>query len=287
MPETPRLDPELIAEGFRDACRQELAALKPGNVHVHSPGHGLEVRDFELSADAAAPHIAARGARVGARIRAAVEATWGAVATNTNLGIVLLCAPLAAAAETARRGETLRCALARVLAGLDRRDATDAFAAIARANPAGLGTAPQADVAGPATVTLLEAMRLAADRDRIAGAYATDFADVFEFALPRLAAARAAADSPELAVTGLHMALLAAFTDSHIARKWGGEVAEEVRREALALAPASTPAPSGNALKTLHDFDESLKRRRLNPGTTADFVVATLFAEFLGRNLRS
>lgn len=113
MPETPRLDPELIAEGFRDACRQELAALKPGNVHVHSPGHGLEVRDFELSADAAAPHIAARGARVGARIRAAVEATWGAVATNTNLGIVLLCAPLAAAAETARRGETLRCALAR------------------------------------------------------------------------------------------------------------------------------------------------------------------------------
>lgn len=281
MPRPPSSD--AIARGFRDACRHELAALKPGNVHVHGAGHGLEVRDFERSADVAAPCIAARGTRVGERILAAVSATWDAVATNTNLGIVLLCAPLAAAAEQTGAGETLRTSLMRVLDGLDRRDAADTFAAIARANPAGLGRAPEADVCGPATVTLLEAMRLAASRDRIANAYASGFADVFDFALPRLAAARRSEPSSDLAVTSLHMNLLAAFPDSHIARKWGVAAAEQVRDEAAALAPQ--PGNILNALQTLIDFDSSLKRRGINPGTTADFVVASLFAEFLEKEI--
>lgn len=291
MPGTSSAQPpsaDAVADAFRDACRQELAALKPGNVHVHSPGHGLEVRDFELSADAAAPHIARAGGRVGARIRAAVDATWDAVATNTNLGIVLLCAPLAAAAETIRPGETLRAALARILARLDRQDATDAFAAIARANPAGLGRAPRGDVAEPASMTLLEAMRLAAPRDRIARAYDDGFADVFDLALPGLAVLRRSQPTAQLAVTGLHMSLLAAVPDSHIARKWGVATAEQVRREALALNLSPEQAIDQNTLNRLLDFDRSLKQRRLNPGTTADFVVATLFSEGLqGQNARS
>lgn len=277
----PSLSAETIAGAFRAACHQELVALKPGNVHVHAAGHGMEVRDFELSAQAAAPHIAKAGASVGARILGAVEATWASVATNTNLGIVLLCAPLAAAAERVASGETLRAALARVLRGLDRQDAADAFAAIARANPAGLGKAAEADVASPATVTLLQAMALAADRDRIAQAYVTDYADIFDFALPRFAAARIAAEQPDLAVTAVHMALLSTFPDSHIARKWGPAAAEAVRAEAAGLAPAWQPAVTTSGLHTLREFDASLKARRLNPGTTADFVVATLFTNSL------
>ena len=92
--------PATVAELFRLSCRAELEALKPGNVHIHAEGHGMTVADFLRSADAAAPCIAAAGAPVGTRILRAIEATRTAVGQNTNLGIVLLCAPIAAASAT-------------------------------------------------------------------------------------------------------------------------------------------------------------------------------------------
>lgn len=266
-----------IATAFRDACHKELDALKPGNVHVFSAGHRMKVRDFERSAEAAAPHIANNRLKIGARIRRAIDATIDAVGCNTNLGIVLLCAPLAAAAATA--GLPLRAALAHVLNGLDVKDAADSFAAIKRASPAGLGKAKSGDVHGPAAITLREAMALAARRDRIARAYATDYADVFEFALPRLAAARARGGPPEDAITALHMRVLAAFPDSHVARKHGLAAARWLKAAAKDKMPLATPPIAPGARARLLEFDAELKSKGLNPGTTADLVVATLFAE--------
>ena len=88
--------------------RAELEALKPGNVHRFEAGHGMTVEDFETSADISAPFLCARGAGVGARVLRAVSATRKAVGQNTNLGILLLCAPLATAAE---RGEGVAAVL--------------------------------------------------------------------------------------------------------------------------------------------------------------------------------
>ena len=270
--------PEAVAAAFVAACRDELAALKPGNVHRFADGHRMTVADFERSAEAAAPAIAMPGARVGARILAAIEATRAAVGTNTNLGIVLLAAPLAAAAE-ARAGD-LRSRLRGVLAGLDVGDAAAAFAAIRLAAPAGLGEAAEHDVAGPATVTLGAAMAAAAGRDRIARQYATAYADVFETGLPRLAAM--AATGREAATTAVHLGFLVAFPDSHVARKHGPDVAEAVRREAAALVAAGAADDPAGHHAALLAFDADLKRRGLNPGTSADLTVATLFAARLG-----
>jgi len=262
---------------FLAACRAELAALKPGNVHVHAGGHSMEVAQFEAAAVAAAPLIATSGLKVGERVRRAVEASFAAAGCNTNLGILLLCAPLAAAAErTSPFG--LRDRLRDVLNDLDKGDAAAVFAAIRMANPGGLGSVPEQDVASAPTTGLLEAMGLAADRDRIARAYVTDYAEIFDFGLPVLANARGQTSDPELAVTTLHMAYLAYFPDSHIARRHGPAVAEEVRIEARERAPLWQPVAQCNTLPGLLDFDAVLKRRSLNPGTTADFVVATLFA---------
>ena len=121
-------------------------------------------------------------------------------------------------------------------------------------------------------------MALAADRDRIARAYVTDFEDIFAFGLPELERARARAADPDLAVSTLHMAYLARFPDSHIARKFGMDKAEEVRAEAEARRALWDPVVHRGTFNSLLDFDAELKRRGLNPGTTADFVVATLFA---------
>ena len=90
---------DLVATAYIEACLAELDAPKPGNVHRFAPGHRMEVEDFVRSAEASAAPIASRGARVGTRVRAAVDETLKAVGQNTNLGIILLCAPLAAAAE--------------------------------------------------------------------------------------------------------------------------------------------------------------------------------------------
>ena len=117
------------------------------------------------------------GARVGQRILGAVEATRAIVGTNTNLGIILLCAPLAAAAETATTN--LRAAVADMLENLDIADAEPVFQAIALAAPGGLGQVERHDVRAPAAGAA-QAMAEAADRDRIAQQYSTGFADIFD-----------------------------------------------------------------------------------------------------------
>lgn len=270
-----------IEDAFLAACHAELSALKPGNVHIHSAGHGMDTDHFERAAAAAAPFIADPMRGVGARILGAVGASVATTGLNTNLGIVLLAAPLAAAADARGESDDLRERLWRVLDGLDRSDADQAYQAITIANPAGLGTVKDGDVAAPPAITLREAMALAADRDRIARAYVTDYEDVFDVGLPELRTARRSAASESLAITALHMRLLASFPDSHIARKHGLHIADIVREEAMGLAPFCSPAPCPETWQPLLDFDASLKARGLNPGTTADFVVSTLFADML------
>src|SRR5262245_59162273 len=161
-----------VEQAYLAACMAELAALKPGNVHVYAAGHRMTVADFEASARASAPALAAPDLGVGQRILAALRRTRAAVSSNTNLGILLLCAPLAQAALETPVGE-LRRSLHKVLAALSVDDAAAAFEAISLANPGGLGEAAEHDVRTPPVVTLLEAMRIAADRDRIAAQYVT------------------------------------------------------------------------------------------------------------------
>ena len=264
---------------FLAACRAELKALKPGNVHIHGPGHGMEIRHFEDAALAAAPFIADPALTIGARILKATEASFAATGLNTNLGIVLLCVPLGQAAAETSADMGLRRRLALILSTLTIDDARDAFRAIEIANPAGLGQVANGDVRQVPAITLIQAMHLAANRDRIANAYVSAYSDIFDFALPALEQARKSAATSDLAVTSLHMALMAEFPDSHIARKYGSDRAAAVQQEARNLGPSWHPAATASSLPELAKFDQNLKARGFNPGTTADFVVATLFAE--------
>ncbi|MFY9658222.1 MAG: triphosphoribosyl-dephospho-CoA synthase [Methylocystis sp.] len=275
---------ENVAAAFRAACRDELESPKPGNVHLFAPGHRMEAQDFLDSAEAAAPAIAAPpGLRLGARILGAVKATTARVGQNTNLGILLLCAPLA---EAALRfpGVPLQAGLERALADLTQSDAALCFQAITLAQPAGLGEAPEHDVSAPARVTLLEAMRAAASRDRIAFQYANGFRDIFGLGLGALGAARQAGAKPWLATLRVYLAFFSGLPDSHIARKYGEETAERVRREAAEFAERQGNwADSETIRREALVFDAALKARGLNPGTSADLTVATLFAARLGQ----
>jgi triphosphoribosyl-dephospho-CoA synthase len=278
--------PARIARAYLTACRIELQSLKPGNVHVFADGHRMTVDDFEASAAASAPVIADPTLAVGERIYQAVQRTRDAVHSNTNLGIVLLCAPLAAAAQTSGMAPIsaprLRTSLRRVLGALDVADAERAFAAIRLAAPAGLGGSAEHDVNAPARVPLLEAMIAAQDRDRIAAQYATGFADVFELGVPRLAAGLARWSDIRWAATSTYLGLLAAFADSHVVRKHGTACAERMRRAAAPLdAELLTRADPAQMDAALMAFDTTLKVQGINPGTSADLTVASLFVHLI------
>jgi triphosphoribosyl-dephospho-CoA synthase len=131
-------------------------------------------------------------------------------------------------------------------------------------------------------VTLREAMAEAADRDRIARQYVTAYDDVFSLGLPALATARRRRGEARWSTLAVYLTFLAAIPDTHIVRKFGVGVAQEVRREAAvwrdALAAAHDPEGIAGGLLT---WDAALKSRGVNPGTSADLTVATLFASSL------
>lgn len=275
----------------RVACLLEVNAPKPGNVSAGVNFGDTTYEDFLASAAAIEIPLGSAAARpLGATIRLAVEATQHRTRTNTNLGIVLLLAPLAKAAAShlgsvdasVIRPDSLRASLSRVLAETTVGDARDAYAAIRLAAPGGLGTASDQDVADDPTVSLTDAMRLAADRDGIASEYATNFRATFEIATPTLGSARDAGLDWNDAIVETFLTLLAASPDSHIARRAGAELASDVSRRAGAtLHQGGVRTPAGRA--AIADLHDALRddRNLANPGTTADITTAAIFVVLL------
>jgi triphosphoribosyl-dephospho-CoA synthase len=269
-------DTRLLTDWIRTACRLEVLAPKPGNVSPGAEFDDLTVEDFLRSADLVAPILAESRTRgVGAAILDAVEATQTALGRNTNLGIILLIAPLAAVP----RNRSLTDDVADVLSRTEIDDARLVYRAIRCAQPGGMGQATEQDLTDEPTLPLVDVMRLAEHRDRIASQYANGFRDVLAFAVPELVGwSSRCADAGE-AIVGLHLTLMARLPDTLIARKCGPEIAHESARRAAGVLAAGWPHSAG-ARAACEDFDRWLRGddHRRNPGTTADLAAATLFA---------
>jgi triphosphoribosyl-dephospho-CoA synthase len=265
-----------LAQAFKAACMAELEALKPGNVHIFADGHGMTVQDFIASADAVSEVISQPNLTLGERVLRSVQATHDAVKMNTNLGMILLCAPLIQAKLIAH-GTGLQANIHKVISGSNIADAEACFAAIRLANPAGLGVTDLHDVHQPADCVLKQAMQQAASQDSIARQYSNNFADVFD-GLAYYQKALIKWQRPAWAATALYLHFLSSFLDSHIVRKQGQTIAKLVQNEAIEHATEFNKAFNPkNYQSGLMAFDVALKKRGLNPGTSADLTVATLF----------
>ncbi|HQJ97136.1 MAG TPA: triphosphoribosyl-dephospho-CoA synthase [Thermoleophilia bacterium] len=304
-----------IARAARLACLIEASVPKPGNVSPQARFADTTYADLVASAGAIAPALAEAGQRgVGETVLRAVRDTRRVAASNTNLGIVLLLAPLAKAAAGGAAGGAasgaatgaasgaatagLRPAVAAVLAALTVDDARLAYEAVRMASPGGMGRVDRADVNDLApAVTLREAMELAAARDSIAREYVTDFEVTFTIGVPALrrawtagegrpAGTRAVADAggpaigPEVtdAVLRCFLEILARVPDTLIARKRDFDVARRVSMRAAQLL-AALGGDESAARRELTVFDRGLRdpAHALNPGATADLVTAALF----------
>ncbi|APH54023.1 CitG family protein [Granulibacter bethesdensis] len=271
------------AEAFIDACLAELEAPKPGNIHAYADGHGATMDDFIRSARAAAPALCRSGTSLGPRIRDAAQATWDAVQRNTNIGILLLCAPLAMAFES---GEVSSSALHDIIAQTGLEDTSAIFHGIVILSPGGLGEAAEHDVRAPATVPILTAMQAAAGHDMIARQWSSGFQDILGQALPIYTEARKRWPDRQWAALAVFLHFLSTGPDSHIVRNFDAKTAETTRQQAEALSNRIATAGHPQALLTeILAFDSALKAAGINPGTSADLTVATIFAYSLSAHL--
>jgi triphosphoribosyl-dephospho-CoA synthase len=258
------------------ACLLEVTAPKPGNVHRGCDFEDMTFLDFAVSAAAIGPAMqAAPRQGVGETVLQAIHATRRLVDVNTNLGTVLLLAPLAAVPQ----GQTLQAGVARVLDDMTESDADRVYRAIRLAQPGGLGRVEQMDVAEQPPADLRLAMRAAAERDLVARQYAEGFDLVLNFVAPSLSAGPAAGWSLTQTIIHTQMRVLAAYPDSLIARKCGAAVAQRAAEMAAAVLAAGQPGDE-DYLRLLGDLDFWLRcdGHRRNPGTTADLIAAGLFA---------
>jgi len=271
-----------VAAAAQLACLLEVSAPKPGNVSPFASFRDATYEDFLASAAAIGPALLMAGERsLGTTIRAGVEATARWAPSNTNLGLVLLLAPLARAAL--RSGDKpLRAQVAATLAATTVADARDVYVAIRSVAPGGLGRASEQDVAGTPTVTLRDAMALARGRDAIAREYATDFETTFEIGAPGLRRALSDALAWREAVVEVYLTLLAASPDSHIARKLGIDAAVRVQCRARAVLDAGgVRTMTGRDAIAALDRELRDEANTLNPGATADLTGAAIYVVLL------
>ncbi|MDP1659029.1 MAG: triphosphoribosyl-dephospho-CoA synthase [Methylotenera sp.] len=274
---------EQLVIAYRTACMAELQAIKPGNVHVFADGHGMTIHDFIKSADVSAVEIAKPNLSVGERIFNAVEATQTAVGLNTNLGIILLCAPLihAALLGPVDGNQSLQQRLVHTLNELNIDDGLLTARAIVLANPAGLGSSSENDVYKQPNVTLLEMMASAQHRDRIAWQYNNAFSDVIGYGLAHYKKAMQKWQNQTWAATALYLGFLTRQLDTHVIRKHGEVLAVELMHEAHEVEAAYWATDNPKLVqKQLLAWDASLKERNMNPGTSADLTVATLLVDY-------
>ncbi len=309
-----RVPSPAIASAYRRACLAELGVIKPGNVHIFAGGHGMDYTDMRTGADASAPMIAMGGIGIGQRIWLAQRTSFRATGCNTNLGIILLAAPLIQAAQrpqtplpaqnkvqnkTKNKAESkaknpfgdqwgdpsgakaeIKAGVKYCLESLDRRDTRLVYRAIRGANPGGLGQREHHDIRDTApSVSLVDAMASVRTEDRIAAQYANHFHDVFDAEKNVLESGLATHGNYATAILDVYFYFLTHFIDSHIRRKHGIAKARQIRREALSRIDSFRKKRDINILT---EWDRHLKERRINPGTSADFTVAVLLVHFLG-----
>jgi triphosphoribosyl-dephospho-CoA synthase len=269
------------------ACVWEVMARKVGNVHPNARFADKECVSFLVSAGAIAGLFTYRKdyQAVGDTIFKAVARTRALVGVNTNLGILLLVVPLAQPGGPRGPKEMLEDVLPNCCGSVE--DAKEVYRAIRLASPGGLGGAPEQDVRSEPTVTLLEAMKLAADRDLIARQYANGFADVFDFGVPAFLEGMERFGCVEAAIVHSQLRWLAEYPDSLIARKNGPAVAEDVRRRAAeVLRLGGIATPEGRAAGVALDKHLRSDGNKLNPGTTADLIAACLFVALRENKVR-
>ena len=304
----------LFEEAFFKACSLDVRVLKPGNVSFQSPGHKMQAIQFINSLKVVTPIIFDPDKTLGQKIEHSIEASFESAQCNTNLGIVLLCAPIIEAllliAKDFSKHEIhieyifnhLEKYVVKILENTTVDDTRAVFRAIKNANPGGLGTSKIADVRTEPKISLLNAMRAGVHKDFIAKQYVVYFKDILNqelmcyvkhnnIELRKIIEQVDCMKNLEKFVQKIYFYWLVEHQDTHIARKFGTDLANKIKNEARSLLLDENSLQVDSKIKNVNIkelsekqllyWDYSLKQRKINPGTSADLTVCTLFLAYI------
>lgn len=304
----PRKKAKHISKCLELAILFEISADKPGNVNLIVGFEGTRYEHFLASAVVAEPYFewaAERGVEVSRGEILVSDVGLGRIIKdcvadingwqrggNTLLGTVILLSPIAVAAGmTPTREEhtfeipKLRENLKLVIESTTPEDAVNVYEAIKIANPSGLGKAPELDINNPNSINLIRKEKIslydtfviASEYDTVCSEWVKNYPITFDVAYPYLIEQIGKTVDLNMAIIHTFLKILAEHPDTFIARKTGIKKAREVSAMAKGVLKLGGLETS-KGRKRLREFDHELRRSSnlLNPGTTADIIVAAL-----------
>ncbi len=291
------------------ACILEVSCPKPGNVSRYHDFDDTKYEHFLASGIAihgAVDKAATAGYRagkreieidcigIGSRIKKAVADSRAIHSGgNTNLGIAMLLIPLSAAAGMSIacnkfNNKQIRENIDRIVKNTTPQDTIDLYEAIKSLNPSWLGTVKYLDVNNrdafatikEQTLNIFDVMSYS-KHDSIAKELTTKMKISFELGYPKIVEIFDETKDIDQALLSCFMIILSTVEDSLIIRKMGIKTAQEISADAREILD------QGMDPKEIKTFDKKLRNNgnRLNPGSTADLVAASLMIAFLN-NLR-
>lgn len=287
---------EEIAKMAQIASALEVSGYpKPGNVHRTRDYEDMVFEDFIISGivigDAvreACSEVDIENPLLGKYILQAVAETDKWINNNTNLGIVMMITPIAAAAAISSSFDEIRDNVKLLMANTSVDDACDLYDAINIADAGGMGNQDEYDVAsGDAKnelrenkQTMYDVLKISAPWDMLAREMTSDMPAVFEIGYPayyKLAQEKSKNDSCILTF----LTILSQVPDTLISRKYGSDEAIKISMMTRDLLNLKDEPDFKDKLK---EFDEFLFKNKYNPGTTADLTAASIFVSYLKDN---
>jgi triphosphoribosyl-dephospho-CoA synthase len=274
---------DFIAGSAELAMLLEVSATpKPGNVDRTHDFEDLTYEHFLGSAAGVFPvfrKAASEGNNIGDLILNAVQAsaTWQR-AGNCHFGAILLLIPLCAAASRSSTIPQLRKNAVDIVRSTTSTDAVRFYKSFRSVNVR-VQERHYLDINDPDSVrtiqkqqlTLFDIMEISSSNDTIAKEWIEGFPRIFHGA-ELFRQFDESGHNLNKSIVCLFLRLLSEEPDTLVAKKFGPRVAFEVS------AKATHVLEHGN----IEDFDEELIARRINPGTTADLVIGSLFVTLLG-----
>ena len=265
-----------LKSAYLFSCKKDIELIKPGNVNLLSSHKDTKAQDYLDSAILSSEELFNQNYSLGKRILESVNVTRSQVNVNTNLGIILLCAPVIQSYIDFNNLD-LREGIKKTLSTTSIKDTHDLCAAINISSPGGLGDSDMYDTASYPNASIKQIMDYSQEYDRISYQYSHNFSDIFDFIIPKLEFLNQRYESLDISLSLLFIEILAKIPDSHISRKFGDKIAKKTSNNAHDLLKILDREHDPDYLaKALNNLDYEYKKKGINPGTTADLLVASL-----------
>lgn len=296
------MEPKEIAKLAQIASVLEVSGYpKPGNVHRNRDFDDMVFEDFLISGvvigeameKAAISALTAKQKddfsklSIGKYILEAVKETDKWIANNTNLGIMMMCIPIACSAAISNNFNELQDNIGLLMDNTTVEDAVNLYDAISLADAGGMGDQEDFDVMSEKAKdelrannqTMLDVLEISAGWDRLANELSSKMPVCFDIGYPVFSEIKSAEGSINKATVLTFLNILSEIPDTLISRKYSDETAQKVSNEVKKLLKSKN-----NDLffiEKLKEFDEYLFVNKYNPGTTADLTAASIFIAYL------